>query len=768
MKRIILGTLLLFFIALISIHCSDSPSSGMDEDIPDNDPDPEVNQACENITLSSNSAQPTDIVSVQGFTADFGEEAVAWVQDPDNPEVEVPIVFFADFSKEQADFAVPLHPTNQMDGGEVAIEIVQENEEFSCPNITFTIEALTPSPRATEEFIESYGNGLKEVLGEFGYDSDELPGLRTEDVEPVAIPFLMAHHALESNLFENDLTSIINGTAPLLDGEPLTTEQKEVLDALLAGSNIGQYLNEYLSSISSILNDLPRAEDSLQKSASVSGNEVVLEPPDYISKLMKSQREAEDLVTGFKGAALQAGALTTGLVSVIAGLATVGTAGAGSPATVPIGAAAGYATTVISTTLFVTEALSDLLPSKLVSFELFATESSFNEDSEKTAKWENFMTVESRNFELSASDVIGFIGTGKVLDNKFVKDKIGEVNQIIFETFAEMNLAIVGGYDESGFVAYEKNTWTTDVDIDRANERNYFEWEFNFLDSWDGSPPVLAFCSSCVENTNGFYPLKAGESELRVEAIAEQFGFPTNPVSNQRISVDPIQIEVNPESTTLLLEEVKNGEAVDLTATVENAVDPTLSWSADEGYFEIHDDVANHVTYYPPEKLGDFTVTAESITETGPREGLEPTRSDYARVYVRDEEKSCFNGDLSDDDVYEFTVEASGSYEKLENDLEFSITYNFLEPRENEEGCLEYGYVSSDDISLPWSTSQIITAPGGATINMVGQTDHTNNITLRILVDGEEVASYTHQGILDEEAVVPESENGAGLSFIVE
>lgn len=751
-RRNMFGRLLLpFLMLIIAVSCSDSTTSVNEPD--SEDPPPEINAACENLSIVTDSAQPTDIVSVTGFSSEFGDEAVALVSDPDNAENEVPIVFFADFSEKKADFVVPLHPTNQMDGGSVEIEFVQEDEDFSCPGFTFTIESLNPSPNATQEFVESYGNGLKQILEGLGYTSEELAGFTTQDVDTIAVPFLMAHHAIDSDLFENNLSAIMDGTAPLLNGTPLTSEQKQIIDALVARSNIEQYLNEYITTIASQLDNLPAKDQMQLKGEKISRNGVTLDTPAYLSGLMKSQREAEDLVTGFTGAALQASALTTGLVSLIAGLATVGTGGGASPATVPVGVAAGWASTAIATTLFVTQALSDLLPSRLVSFDLYATEYTFNEDSETIAKWENLMTVESRDFEVSVTDIIGFVGAGKVLDNKFVKDRIGEINQRIVEIFAEMNLAIVGGYDGTGIIAYEKNRWVTGVNTSRDNEEKYFKWEFDFLDSWDGSPPVFAFCSACYESTNGYYPLKQGESELRVEAIAEEFGFITNPVSTQEIAVEPIEIEITPQDAEILLEEVENGKGVALTAKVENADDPTLAWKAEGGYFTVHDDYENNVTYYPPAEVGNYLVTAEAMTETGPRDGREPTRDATSRIYVEDEDEGCAHFDS--ENAKTVTVEASGSYADTDSP-EFSIAYALIDADEDSESACSYnGAVFEDDVSLPWSFEKQMSPPFSASINLTGLEDHTNNMRLRIYVDGEVVAEYNMDGFLESGEVEP-------------
>jgi hypothetical protein len=765
MKRTLLGLFALIIISISFTQCSDSPSSGVEDDIPESDPSPEVNQACENLNLQSSSGKPTNFITIDEFSQEFGDGTYAWMVDSNNTDEKTPIAIYPDFANESAVFAIPLHPVEQMDGGDVEIEIVQENGDFTCPGIPFTVEALTPSPGASDELLESYKNGIEEIISRLGYSPDELNDKTIENVEPELIPILMAYHSIDSGVFENDLASFIDGTAPALNGEQITTEQRELIDAIISESDIVTYINDFFQSYASNIEPGLKNTNPRLGMRAFKRNTYKVYSPEYVSSLMKIQKDAEEDVTGFKGAAIQAAALTTGLVSLVGALAAVGTAGG----TAPVAVASGYASMAISAAYFVTKGISDLLPSELLFLDLLATKASFEEDYHDVAGWDNVMVVQGRKFSVSASDIISFLPTGKIFELKKVTGAIGEINAKLLEIMASLNTSVASIYDDSGVLEIEKLQWGVILDPERENEEKYFSWEIDYLSSPDGEPPVFGLCTDCTENTNlGYYPLKEGVSELRVEAMAEPFNFPANPVKTQEITVYPISIDVAPQSTSLTLEEVKAGETVEFRADVYDALDKQLEWSADDGFFTYDDDLAHNVTYHPPEKLGSYTVTAEAITETGPREGREPPRTETANVYIEDEEASCFNGDLSDENVYEFTLEASGSYEYLENGGEFAITYSFVEPREDEDGCTESGVVYSDEINLPWSTSKIVTAPAATSINMVGLQDHSNNVTLSILLDGEEVASYTHQGVLDEEAVVPENDKGAGLVYTVE
>ena len=752
-KQLTFGILITIILALFTIQCSDSPSSGVDDDIPESDdPEPVVNQACENLKILSQSAKPTNIISVEGFSEEFGEDAYGWLIDPENPDERNPIAFYPDFSSETADFALPLHPVNQLEGGAAEIEIVQQNEDFTCSGFSFTVEALTPNPGASEELFDSYKNGLENVITALGYDPDELNDKTVDMAEPALVPVLMAYHTIESDIFENDLASFIDGTAPALNGEQLTPEQSELIDAIIAESGFATILDEffqsYLTNIASGLNNQrQRSDTQLYKQ-----NTYEIYSPEFVSSLMKIQKDAEEDVTGIKGASIQAAALTTGLVSLVAGIAALGTAGGAAPVAV----ASGYASSAISVSYFLTKGIADMLPSNLVFLELVATKATFAEDYDDIAGWDNVMVVEGRGFSVSITDIISFLPTGKVFELKKVTGAIGEINAKLLEILAEVNVTVASVYDDSGVLEFNKIQWGVLVNPERENEKEYFTWEIDFLSAWDNEPPVFAFCTECHESANlGFFPLKQGEAELRVEAKAEPFNFPTNPVQTQKVVVNPIEIIVAPQSNSFTVDEVKAGATVEYQAEVYEAIDKQLEWSADDGFFSYNDDLAHNVTYHPPKKRGSYTITAEAVTETGPREGREPPRTETARVYVEEEGEGCAHFDS--ENAKTVRVEASGPYNNDSKTADFSISYALADvDPETETGCGDSGGVFEDDISLPWSFQRRMSPPFSASINIVGLRGHTNNMTLTIYVDDEAVAEYTVDGFLEDGEVEPE------------
>ena len=85
------------------------------------------------------------------------------------------------------------------------------------------------------------------------------------------------------------------------------------------------------------------------------------------------------------------------------------------------------------------------------------------------------------------------------------------------------------------------------------------------------------------------------------------------------------------------------------------------------------------------------------------------------------------------------TLEASGTYANDPNDLEFSIQYSWIDPDSGSQSDA----VFEDEISLPWTTKLSLDAGTGVSINIIGQEEHNNSMTLSIYEDGTLVAEHS-------------------------
>ena len=110
------------------------------------------------------------------------------------------------------------------------------------------------------------------------------------------------------------------------------------------------------------------------------------------------------------------------------------------------------------------------------------------------------------------------------------------------------------------------------------------------------------------------------------------------------------------------------------------------------------------------------------------------------------------------------TLEASGSYVNDPDLPEFSIQYSWIDP---DSGSQSYA-VFEDEISLPWTTGLTLDAGTGVSINIIGQADHSNSMTLSIYENGNLVAKHViNEVVSDGELQPPMSGGGAGLTHVV-
>jgi len=111
---------------------------------------------------------------------------------------------------------------------------------------------------------------------------------------------------------------------------------------------------------------------------------------------------------------------------------------------------------------------------------------------------------------------------------------------------------------------------------------------------------------------------------------------------------------------------------------------------------------------------------------------------------------------------------ASGTYENNPGSdsetLEFSIQYSWIDPDSGSQSDA----VFEDEISLPWTTELTLDAGTGVSINIIGQEEHSNSMTLSICEDGNLVAEHViNEVVSGGELQPPMSGGGAGLTHVV-
>lgn len=632
-----------FFITLNS--CSDSPSTGTEE--------PEPVEACANLEITETSAKPFSLISVYGLKEEFGDEPIGWLSDPENSKSEAPFFLFPDYEQEVANFVLPNHPVYWMEGGHVDVTIESEDGAVVCSGFELNVAPMDPAPGQLELFIDTYEKGLKQMISHLGYEPDNVVGKSIDEVDVEIAPLVAGLHVLDSPDYENNFRAILRGEAPIMEGEMVPDDVIEVMDAAIGQLNMVEKLDRrfsdlYSSSVPDSSFQKAPARNKRTHPSAVAKNEVEEISPAGLSILMAEQKRFQDKTEGVSGHIRGFGEVALGTTSITLGIAALGS-GPGAPAAATGSVVAGKISTLLALENLINDVMATILPQELVQLELTASPINFNEDSEEIGEWNSYMDIKNNEYTITASTIAGFLPTDNITGNQKVVEKIGQVSSKLTELLTQMGIVIWGAHDEVGY-SFPEKTWRVNIDTDRDNEKDFFEWELVQIESWDGSPAFELYSnpSEGIKKEMGYKPLIEGISELRIRASAEKFFFPVRPTATQQIEVKPIEIEIldesgsPPEDEFILRLDEEEELKIDLFAEVENADDPSLEWSSENGGFTSHDSEGHHVTYYPPEEEGLYLVVAESIANTGPREDQTPPRTKTARIRVTtdDEEEN--------------------------------------------------------------------------------------------------------------------------------
>lgn len=644
--RVWLLILLFPFLALHATSCSDSPATGPEEPEPEEPgPDP-VAGVCTSLELESERTEPLETVRVTGFTEEFGDIPAALVVDE---EYESPVVFYLNESGETGEMLVPPHPTDWREGGDAELIILSEDLSIRCDGFTITIDPIDEQPGETRRVVSTFRDQLQEQIAKYGFNPEEMLSMDLRSVHPQVLPLVSALKLFDPDIYENSLSAILDGTAPLLEGEPLSDETIALFDAITYKSGIIENQTRFFNSLADDLSALTNnpEEDPLLRHSSIETTYIV--DPTLLSQAIAEHRILESQGEGLSGFATEFGELALSYTSLTTGILAAAlaptVAGAGASASVSAGTA--KAATYLAAYNLMMDAVKGVLPSEFSEFELLASPVEFNEDSEEIGEWVALLDVRSQGFTLSASDIIQFLPTDKLIGNEFTKQKIGEFGAKTVEFFGQLIFDGLSGADQSGVIQIPSTIWRVYVDTERENEEDYFEWELVYLESWDGSDPFRFYAdpSQEIKEDMGYEPLMEGASELRLRVDPEPFDFPVGPVETQEVRVHPIEINFHRGNVTINLNEASSEDFdIEILAEVEHADDETLEWEveSDEGFFTIQDELGHHVTYHVPQQKGVYLVIAEAITDTGPRESLTPPRRESIRVTVTDEEGGSF------------------------------------------------------------------------------------------------------------------------------
>lgn len=644
--------LILPLLAVLASACSDTPATAPEEPGPEPPPEEPVASVCDDLSIASGGVEPLGVLRVTGFTGEFGEVPAGLVVNEGN---ELPVVFYMDQGGASGEMIVPPHPSDWRQGGSAELIIASEDLSLQCDGFSLTIAPLEEQPGESRRLASTFQDQLEAQITKYGFDPEALLSMDIRSVDPVVMPLVASLKILDPEEYENSPTAILDGTAPILGGEPLSDETIALLDAVTHKSGIVESQTRLFDSLADDLSGLTNEPEGnlLQDVSSFedvsSLEEVFLVDPSLLADAMTEHRILEARGEGASGFATEFGELAFSYVSLTTGIlaAALTPTGAGAVAAGTVSAGTQKASVYLAAYNLAMDAMKGLLPSEFSQFELLASPIEFNEDSEEVGEWVALLDVRSEGYIFSASDVLQFVPADKLLNSRYAQEAFTEVGAETVEFIAQLIFDSWAPSDDSGIFRIPSATWRVYVDTERENEEQYFEWELVFLESWDGSDPFRFYTdpSQDIKEDMGYEPLVEGASELRLRVNPEPFAFPVGPVETQEVRVHPIEISFNRGDVTINLNDASPEDFdLDILAEVFHADDETLEWEVEsgEGFFTIEDELGHHVIYHVPRETGVYLPIAEAVTETGPRASGIPPRRESIRVTVTDQEQAGF------------------------------------------------------------------------------------------------------------------------------
>ena len=631
---IITGALL----SLAALSCSDDPSTG--PDLPDPDPDPDPVSACEAIQLQSTSADPLSLLTVTGLSEEFGESPAGFITANDH---QTPIILYRDEDPNHASFTLPPHPSGNLNGGTAEITFISSDAELECPGFEITVNPLEESPGEMDRYTSAFQSGLEELIQHLGYSQDELVNHSIEEMDPRLAPLAIAYKLMSPDHYENNLNAILDGSAPILEGESVTEQQRQLLDALIANSDLVSLTESFFEGLiasGSAAKKSPIPPSSGQfKSVNTSSATVEIVTPSELSELMKMG----DYLSGFpdlNNMNPEFPNLFTATHSLTVGIyGDILTAGSETSNPALTGTLSASLSVIQYSLRFI---LPDLLPSGSMEVELNASPLEFNEDSDEIGEWFAEFSAESQGHSVNTAQFTSQLPVDLWDDIPVIHDMITNINQQFQNALGNIGVNLLG-IAANDHLEFLSNTWIVHLDTERDDESDYFNWELIHIDSWDDNP-AFEFYTDPAQNIKpemGYAPVNEGTAELRIQTVGEQFGLPFDPEESIELNVLPIEVVISPNTVVIYLEEAEAEDFdIDVQANVLNADDEQLEWTTDsnQAFFDINDSNGHDVTFYVPEEIGTYTAIAEAITNTGARSDRNPPRGDTLMVQVVDQE----------------------------------------------------------------------------------------------------------------------------------
>jgi len=582
---------------------------------------------CSSITFSLEQGKPGTVVEVVGLLPEMGDEPMLWVSSISNITGLTEGKHLAYFERTEGDkgvFVVPLHPTMLMEGGEVLLTLISEDETLACSPRPFTIQALEVAQGVFEEMIDQLEASLNHLSEVLGADPEVLLVADVKTLDPSLAALATGLKGVKGPDNPYSLRAILSGQAKIDGVAIFDGPAKAIAETMMVSSGLADIFQAISSNTLEI--EVEQVGENERLSAKTSKDQLTLDPIS-LHILMEVQDKLNDRNGPLSKALNEAFGIMMGGISV----------GATAVGAVPIGAVAGIAGTAVTIQQLVMDIIVDLLPSKLDGFLMEVDPAVFDEDDPDPGLWEAKLVSSNKGYTFDWPTALGLIpGWGKLgggvawVTRGSTAFKQGV--EIGFQVSLDAAKSVFGIVEGSN-MKLNPNEFVVEVDPNRNLESRFFEWEMRTITTEKGGDPIVLDGGNALL----YHNREVGTSEIRIRTTGNYFqGQVVN--NNRQLGVAPIIVEVLELSGGALFAPpvyMEVDEEATLQANVENALDEEVTWKVTPNNtgLVIHPIADNRVLIVSNEP-GEYVVVAESASRMGPRAANNPVRWGSARVIV--------------------------------------------------------------------------------------------------------------------------------------
>lgn len=600
--------------------------------------------ACEDVKLAATSGLPSNMISINGITDDFGDEPNGWVRIPDevnNNDTEQIPAYIERINDTEVEFLVPVHPIDNMEGGDIELIISNEEETVSCAGLEFEIEPMEPAPGTLANSVDELQDAFEDLAGSFGYDPEELKSADVHSLDTFIQSIALGLQMIDGASNPNNLKNILAGTAPIFDEYENSEEQFELVEAVMAVSDFSGKLSELSGNLKSAAqhagyNPLDRDSWPELENAKLNDRELPDEfaSPKGLDDLMASQSAYAAQNDGLLREIEEVAGLALGSVSITTGLTGFA----------PISTATGLSAMVISLNHIAMDIAENTLPSELQSLELTAEPLEYIEEEVEPGKWGATIVARSNGYTLDTPTILSNIpGLGKASSILRQKGVISELTEELTDLAIDIFQTHFTAIMESGEGPFtiDPKEWGVVIEPGLDGVSDHFDWELSSQEKETDIDP-FEFEGPEEENESNYSPKAVGKADLIVRTESDKYQGQLR-VANVSLEMKKIEINIQENSSrgSRTTHRIGVGEnyQIELWAEVENAVDKRVEWNytVEEGpeplIFEPTITNEEPILLVAPEEEALYAIEAKTLTTDGLR-GLDEAPQRNATTYV--------------------------------------------------------------------------------------------------------------------------------------